>query len=153
MLEIDQSIKMEQTAQSTVLAMADELYRSILIPANVKREAFAYLKSVGKTHDLACYQLFAAGLFILLRPHLSWISKEGTYIKVDVEYTGQDAKIKGMVLRFIYRHGYQLAKHQLYFAQIGKSSMAHQVAWQVQRGQREVDQIIDWGEIRGVLEK
>ena len=94
MIEIDQSIKIEQTAQDTILAMSNGVKRTILIPANVKRELIDIQRRQGKSRNTARYRLFATGLFILLRPHLSKIIEHDEQIMIDTEYIGQESKIK-----------------------------------------------------------
>lgn len=142
MIEIDQSSKIERTSQNTVLAMCDGHKRTILIPARVKREALAMLRSNGKGRNIAYYQLFAVGLFILLEPHLHDIIKHKENIMIDKEYVGQEDKIKGMLLGYAHSKGLDLSKRQVFFAQVGKKSAAHKMAWEVQRGDRKADCII-----------
>lgn len=133
-IDIDQSGKVEQTSWDTVLAMAGSITYTILIPARVKRGALQQLRNRGKSRNIACYQLFAAGLFILLRGHLRKIVKHGRQIRIDVEYTGQDGKIKGMFLRHVYDRGFNFPKRAVYFQRIGKKSKAHKAALEVTQG-------------------
>jgi hypothetical protein len=150
-IEIDQSVKIEQTSKDTVLAMSGMFQRTILIPAKVKRKALRVLKKRGKSRNIARYQLFAAGLFILLRPYLNKIVRRREQIMIDVEYTGQDDKIKGMLLRYIRREGHKIPTDSIFFARVGKSSNAHQAGWKVQRGQTQADYKVSLKELDPLL--
>ena len=150
-IEIDQSVKIEQTAQDTVLAMANNITRSIIIPAKVKREALNGLRNQNKNLQTAYYKLFAAGVFLLLRPHLYTICQQGEAIIIDTEYVGQEAKIKGMLLRYIYQDGFRISKNNIYFARVGKSSKAHIVGWEVQRKLQNADCVVSLEEIMALL--
>ena len=66
---------------------------------------------------------------------------------IDTEYTAHEDKIKGMILRCIYRDGYFLPKDRIFFAHVGKSSRAHDIAWQVQRGIIEADGVVTLEEV------
>lgn len=142
MIEIDQSNKVERTAQNTILAMCNEHQRTILIPAKVKRQTLKKLRRQGKGRNLAYYQLFTASLFLLLEPHMPHIIKHRENIMIDTEYVGQDDKIKGALLEYIRQIGLDLSKRQIFFAQVGKKSKAHKMAWGVQRGNFKADRII-----------
>lgn len=100
-----------------------------MIPAKVKREALKKLRSRGKGRNIAFYQLFATGLFVLLKPHLPDIIKHKENIMIDTEYVGQNDKIKGTLLDYAHRNGLNLSKRQVFFAQVGKKSQAHKMAW------------------------
>jgi len=147
MIEIDQSNKIERTAQNTVLAMCNSCRRTILIPAGIKREAIESLRSNGKSRNIAYYQLFATSLFILLEPHLAIIIKNKEQIMIDTEYTGQEDKIKGILLECAHRKGIDLSAQQIFFGQVGKKSKAHKMAWGVQRGVHKADHVVKLHEL------
>lgn len=149
-IEVDQSNKIERTSKDTVLAMS-KLERSLVIPANVKREVLAVLRGRGKSRNVACCQLFAAGIFILLRPHLREITKRREQVVIDTEYTGHEDKIKGMLLRCIRGEGHDVPKDRIYFAKVGKSSQSHQIAWRVQHGLTSADSVVSLDEILQLL--
>jgi len=65
-LEVDQSIKIEQTSGDTVLALSNDQQYSIVIPARIKRKALAFLRPRGWYGRRAILACFAAGLFLLL---------------------------------------------------------------------------------------
>lgn len=60
-VEVDQSTKIEQTSKDTVLAFSNDEQVAILIPAQVKRQALAYLKAREKPAPVARLMLFPAG--------------------------------------------------------------------------------------------
>ena len=146
-IEVDQSNKIERTEKDTILALSNDERRAILIPARVKREAIAWLKRRKKSSKMIYLRLFAAGLFILLRPRLANIIKRGQQIVIDTEYEGHESKIKGMLLRYAHAAGFQLSKEAVSFARVGKSSSAHQTAWQVQRGRLAPDHRVSLNEL------
>lgn len=64
-VEVDQSVKTEDTSGDTVLAFSNDKQFGILIPAEVKRQALAYLRGRGKSRRISVLLVFAAGLFLL----------------------------------------------------------------------------------------
>jgi hypothetical protein len=142
MLELDQSNKIERLERDTILALSNQRHYAIRIPSSVKRELFTRLQSKGKSRKNAYLWIFSAGVFLLLKPHLSRIIKQQEVIVIDVEYTGQDANIKSMITRYCRRAGFELQADNIRFARIGKSSGAHKVAHAVQAGKAKVNKRI-----------
>lgn len=70
-VEVDQTGKMSNLAVDTVLALSNDLKRAILVPAQVKRAIVQTLRDRGKSRTRAAIQLFAAGLFLLLKDTLN----------------------------------------------------------------------------------
>jgi hypothetical protein len=147
MIEIDQSNKIERTEKDTVLAMSNRHKRAILIPAKVKRDALKILRESGKSRNIAHYQLFAISVYLLILPYLPVIMRYKEHIMIDTEYTGQEDKIKGSLLECIYQEGFIVPKNRIFFAQVGKSSKAHKIAWMVQRGLIQADHTISLEEL------
>jgi len=148
-IEVDQSNRIERTNKDTFLALSNDLQWAIVIPAKVKRAAIARLKG-HRRRGTVYARLFAAGLFILLRPHLKTIVKRREQIVIDTEYIGYEGDIKGMLLRHAHSVGIRLHKDAISFAQVGKSSGAHQAAWQAQRGKRAPDHCVSEEELMGL---
>ncbi len=137
MIELDQSQKIERFEQDTVLAFANKIQGSLVIPARVKRKMLVRLRRKGKNRKGACLWIFSAGVYLLLKPYLSEIINRNELIIIDTEYTGQDANIKGMILRHVVNSGFNLRKDRIIFAQIGRSSAAHELAYCVQQGRTQ----------------
>jgi hypothetical protein len=133
-IEVDQSNKVERTNKDTILAFADGQSAALIIPAQVKRQAFKRLRAMGKTPMLAGLMVFAAGVILLLRDYLRQRGNPGETIIIDTEYTGQDANIRGMLLRDARILGLTLDAARVVFRPIGKGSGAHKLAWGIQRG-------------------
>ncbi len=139
MIEVDQSDKIERLEKDAILAFANKIQRSVVIPARLKRELLTQMRRKGKSRKNACLWMFSAGVFLLLKPYLAEIIKRDDLITIDTEYTGQDANIKGMILRHALNSGFKLQKDRISFAQIGKSSGAHELAYRVQQGKIQAD--------------
>ena len=63
-IEVDQSIKIENTEKDTVVAFSNGVYGSIIISAKDKREIQEVFRKTGKRMIFA-YKLFAILIFIL----------------------------------------------------------------------------------------
>ena len=133
MLEVDQSQKIERMEKDTILAFSNQRQHTICIPASVKRAIFDQLQMRGKDRKNAYLWIFSAGVFLLLKPHLSTIIKQREIIVIDKEYMGKDANIKSMILRHCRNAGFNLPTNRIRFVQIGKSSNAHKAAYEVQK--------------------
>lgn len=146
-IEVDQSNKIERTNKDTILAFSDGDCFCILIPANTKRLAIDFLR-MQKSRKTAYLQIFAACLFILLR---SVLVKGAEDIIIDTEYTGHEATIKSIILRHAYNEGVSIDKKKITFAQVGKGSRSHKIAWRVQRGQSAPDYVVTLEELTRLL--
>ncbi len=147
-IEVDQSIKIGDTRGPTVLALANDVERSLLIPAPVKRACIRALRGRWRSNTVLYCRLFAAALFLLLREHLARASR----IVVDVEYPGHERDIKSDLLLFGRRAGLDLDPDSVHFAPIGKCSPAHRVAIETLRGTRAADLIVTAEELLNVVQ-
>jgi len=147
-VEVDQSIKIEQTSKDTILAVSNDEQVAILIPAKVKRQVLAHLKVRGKPAPVARLMLFSAGLCMLLRE----VAQSLTTITIDQEYPGHEADIRGMLLRFLWKIGVRMDKEGIVFARVGKRSKAHEQAWRVHRGEIAPDWTATLQELLDVLQ-
>ena len=80
--DVDQSEWVEHTTHDTALALADGIRFSVLIPATVKWECTRQLRAQGKSGPTFYVQLFATGLFFLLKGQ---IERPAT-VTIDGEY-------------------------------------------------------------------
>ena len=134
-LEVDQSVRIEETAYDTILAFSNDVRRAIVIPAAVKREALAYLREGGKSRKVAVLTVFAAGLFFLLRD----VAQSITLAVIDREYTGHDALIKNRLLQLLWAEGLRVYPDMFTFGHVGKKSRSHYLALGVHRGEIKPD--------------
>lgn len=151
MIEADQSNKIEKMEKDTILAFSNKFQHSIIIPAQVKRRILAKIRTKGKSRKSACLWIFSAGLFLLFRPYLVNVIKRNELIVIDTEYTGHEANIKSMILRHCRKAGFNLQPELIRFSQIGKSSGAHMLAYNVQKGIIKADRRVKFGEFMDLL--
>jgi len=149
-IEVDQSIRIKD-AKDTVLAFSNSISRAIVIPAEVKRVAYAYLKNRYRTPKNPELKIFVAGLFLLLRDHLS----KQLFITIDEEWTGaaNEASIKGMLLNYIREVLPEFDKRHIRFARIGKKSGAHLRAYSVHQGKAKPDYVVTEKELLRLLDR
>jgi hypothetical protein len=132
-VEVDQSGRIEFTKEGTVLAFSDGINFSVLIPAPVKRACVQELRDRGLSGPTLYVQLFATGLFFLLKDYTESLSQ----IVIDLEFFGQEAKIKEHLLNLLRRAGHRVEPGQIQFQRIGKKSRAHRLALDTLRGKKE----------------
>ncbi len=148
-IEVDQSGKMGDLAVHTILAFANDIEYAILIPARVKRAIIQELRAWGKSKIRAMLQLFAAGLFLLVRDSLGEVEQ----IAIDTEYTGYDMDIRSMLLNHIWRVDPTFDKGQLVFRRVGKKSPAHKRALASYQGKQGANRRIGERELWAILGK
>jgi hypothetical protein len=151
MIEIDQSNKVERLEKDTILALSNQQQYTIVVPSSVKNAVFNKLLTKGKSRKNAYLWIFSAGVFLLLKTRLPLIIKQQEIVVIDTEYTGHEANIKSMILRHCRNAGFNLPSHQIRFAQVGKSSNAHKMAYDVQRGRVDANKKIKQEEIMALM--
>jgi len=146
-IEVDQSGIIGRTNIDTVFAFSNAINRSLLIPANVKRECLKVLRPRGKPGGVYYFRLFAAALFLLLKDHLDQVS----LIIIDVEFEGKETEIKGMLLNHIRKVHPSFPGNGITFARIGKRSRAHKKAIETFRGTLLADKTVSADELLDLL--
>ncbi len=145
-IEVDQSGRTDVLTNDTALAFSDGIQAAILIPASVKRQCYWQLKKTGLRKRLIGIRLFAAGLVLLLKPHITTLE----LIIIDQEYEGWEPTIKEHLLRHLRRERPGMSSQQIIFQRIGKGAQAHSVALDTYRGNREPNQRISVEELLAV---
>ncbi len=136
-IEIDQSIKIEQTNRDTIIAFSNSKSKTLLISAKIKKE----LKKIFRQQDKSrvfVYKTFAVLIYILIKQDLDKIQQ----IIIDKEYWDKEALIKNLLLQIIRKAGREFPKNNISFRQIGKASKAHLLAYSVYSKKAKPDIII-----------
>lgn len=132
--EIDQSGKLEDTRNVSVIAYANGMVKSLKISAVEKRRLLGIMRLRDYPKKLFVYKAFAALIFLLLG------NEKVETLTIDREYPGHEALIKNVLLNLYRRDG--LATSKIVFAEIGKKSPAHKVALEVFRNVRRADILV-----------
>jgi len=142
-VEVDQSGKIGDTKVATVLAFFNGKQFAILIPATVKRDCIQKLRGKGKLETRIYIQLFAVGLFLLLRRNTHALEQ----VIIDIEYPGHEAKIKEHLINLLQRAGIKLHRAKVQFGYVGKKSGAHQLAIGIFKNNSKPNQVIQLEQI------
>jgi hypothetical protein len=132
--QIDQSGKIENTNRLTIVAYANGHIKSVKIGSMEKQKLLAAIRVLDHSKRNYIYKIFAALIYFLLS------DERVDSVVIDREYTGYEAIIKGMIIQLLNKNRKNVPEIQ--FDYIGKSSVAHKVALDVFRGDREADLII-----------
>jgi hypothetical protein len=136
-IQVDQSGKFE-TSQDTVIAAAGEgVEYAVLVPKRVKNQVAGLFKDSRflkrkskKEHNV---KLFALSVFLCLKN----VVRQGDCVEIDEEYTGQDDRIKDLLEHFFNRFTtIKMNRSNFSIGRVGKESLAHKLAAQVQNGCR-----------------
>lgn len=148
-LQVDQSIKIEDTAGPTILALSNDEAFAVIVPAVVKRECLDLLRRQGGQAKAVVLRVFSAALFLLLEAHLERADR----IVIDREYVGHEDAIKGMLLGWIRERGLDCPPEQITFANVGKQSGAHRKAAKVRTQQEPADLVVSTRQLLKLLSK
>jgi hypothetical protein len=128
--EIDQSGRIEETNRATVLALADGIINTLVIP---RGEAYSLEALKSRRPKLSTtlrhVLVFSTLVFLLIKDHLTVLER----VVIDLEYLGYEASIRQHILNLCRRRDLP-TDVRLTFQQIGKKSPAHELAIQVYRG-------------------
>lgn len=145
--QIDQSRKFEQTSGDTIIACANDVQCSIRIPASVKRDVIQTEIARGKSLKQIVIACFAAGIYLVMRE----CGSPDRRVVVDREYEGHERTIRAMIIRHFQKGDAQIKPEVIAFGTVGKSSAAHQLAWQIYRGRKKADRVINRGELLALI--
>ncbi len=145
-IEVDQSGKVEQLNRDSVIAFSNKHQYSVLIPKELKQEAYRLYKE--KIKKLR-YRLFCIGVYYCLKNYL----EEKELITICCEYKGKESLIKSFLLDYFRKDYPEIDPKIIRFGKIGKTSNAHAVAIDVFRGNRKPNKILSLNEIEKCLKK
>ena len=131
-VEVDQSGKIGNTGEDTILAYSNSDSFSVLIPKQVKRECLLHLRERGLPPNTIYYRMFGIGLYFLLRQRIGGMSR----VIIDIEYPKHESRICRHLLNLLGRDGISVQAEQIRFGFIGKKSNAHRVGLDTFRGKR-----------------
>lgn len=136
---IDQSGKIENTKNLTVVAYSNGKSKSLSIKAIEKRKLLKILRITNERKKLITYELFSILVFILIK------DEKIDDLVIDVEYQGHEGSIKNFIKNYCERYNKKLPS--IDFTLITKKSPAHEVAISTYRGVRKPDIVVDAKEV------
>lgn len=129
--EIDQSGKVEETSQNTVIALSNSKNFSVMITAREKRKLQEYFRRNG-TPKLFVYITFTTLLIEVIK-HAGF--KVSVNILIDTEYPGHEKPITKMLHRFIDTDTVCLS-----WGFVGRGSKSHDLAIKVFKGKLKANE-------------
>lgn len=146
-VEVDISGRVEDSATDTIFGFSNGLQYKISLPKKVKRECISTFRKLGKTGKTFYFELYCAGLTILLKEHIKKIS----LITLDEEYRQRNKDIKQIFLNLFRKTGKSLTSDQIRFELIGKESNAHIIAINCHRRRAKPNKILKSDEIFSLI--
>jgi len=137
---IDQSGKVENTKNLTVVAYSNGVSKSLVIKAVEKRKLLNALKITAERKKLITYELFSILVFILIR------DENFNNLVIDIEYKGHEGSIKNFIKNYYIKYKKRLPP-DIHFKLITKKSPAHEVAINTYRGLRKPNIIVNAKEV------
>jgi len=142
-VEVDQSGKVEDTNQLTVVAAADGKSKSLVITAVEKQKLLVAARELDRPRKTYVYKIFAALIFLLVK------NENITSLHIDREYPGHDGTIKNVLHTLLDQAGWSTPR--VSFTLVTKKSPAHKIAVEVFRGNEEPDMIVTAEDALGLL--
>lgn len=123
-VEIDQSGKIEQLNTATTVGMSNGIQLAIKINVTDKQKLFFKLRRSLIPRNNLYPIIFSIMIFFLLRK----LNKIPSKIVIDEEYSGKEQLIEQTINK-LFENNKIACKSNIIFKQIGKHSLAHDVAW------------------------
>jgi len=146
-IEVDESGRVENLTQDSVLAFSNKIFYSVFLNRREKRKCLQVLRQHYGHLKNWFLKIFAALLFLLIKDFIDKIDN----IVIDVEYSGRDSDVKGMLLRHIRKIEPSFPKDKIAFRNIGKKSKAHLIAYGIYKKKAKSSKIIKAEDILPLL--
>ncbi len=130
-IEIDQSIKIENTNKTTCIAFSNSINHVASISAREKKKVQTFFRKTGKRRMFVLFT-FTAMVYLLIKTYL----KDGMTIVIDKEYPGYE-KLIGQKLKEFIAENTRKENCRIQFSLVGKKSGAHLAAYSAFRGKYE----------------
>lgn len=153
-IEIDQSGKWEAPAHTVIGAAMGAKVHSVLITQKTKstvtRILGAFDQNKNRSKKKLIIRMFTYSVFLAI----SNMAREEDIIVVDLEYPGNEDSIRDLLL-FLFEkfRGIRLSAKALQFRQVGKSSLAHTVAYQTFTYGRSADRQLTFEDYHELFDK
>lgn len=141
-LQIDQSGRVEYTSHKTVIAYSNDKHSSVVITAQTKRKIQEIFRRRGMP-KLFALRTFAAAVSLLLKNIVD--GNRIDRVIIDREYPGNERVLTDMISEIMRRMGFEAPS--IAWAEIGKKSPAHFVAYGVFKNKKQPDKIISFEEL------
>lgn len=155
---VDQSIKVENTREDTVLAFShpkkdtERLCDAIVIPRSHKRKLRPIGKSVCRSPKAYRLKLFSAGVYLLTMDSVDLLGE----IIIDKEYENNGGEIKGHLTNYFLQHK-GISKENMpvitfdYVHSYGSPPGCHKIAKEVKKGNREPRMRAEFGYLKNLV--
>ena len=145
-IEVDTSSRLDKSGD-TIFGFSNDIQKAILLKQTVRNECLEKLTGKKLKREL---RLFAACVYLLIKDHLEEIEE----IIIDKEYPGHEEEIGWIILNILKRDISRTEERlTIRFEKIGKKSLAHEIAWQTLRKERNPDKVITAREVFSTLRK
>lgn len=137
LIDVDQSVKIEQLHFDTIVAFSNEEQYCIKLPRKIKRELYIkYKRAIGQLR----YKLFTICVFYCIKDYIK-IHKEIELV-ICCEYSGKENLIKDLLIKILSKNNFKINKELISFGRIGKKSNAHIIAIDTFRKNRKPNRIL-----------
>lgn len=141
-VQVDQSVKIEQTHADTVIGISNGKQCAAIIPRKIKRKLEDKFRQAGRRR-LFSLRTFIAGVVLGLE---KMKMKNLSDVVIDIEYVGQERRLSSIFLEMWSRNHDTVP--DVSFKLIGKRSKAHEVCWRTQRGERKPTIVLTYGDLK-----
>jgi hypothetical protein len=140
-IEIDQSGKIEATAQDTVLAYGGAGMGTIRVTGKTKRRMQEKYREVGQPRSFVI-DIFVVLIYLLIKEDLHRISE----VVIDREYPGKEPLISALLSKVLIAKNVTVLP-MVRHAQLGKSSEAHHIAIRTFKSQQPAGRTVIFEEL------
>lgn len=144
-VEVDQSIKIEQTSRDTFIGLSNNNVFVVRVRNKVKRKLQREFRSRGKPR-LFVYRTFIAAIVLALK-HAKF--RNLSRVVIDVEYVGQNQFLKEIFWEMWIK--VSRTDFDVHFREIGKRSLAHEACFSAMKRRRKPDKELTYSEIRRLV--